>query len=778
MGALMRAQDWAFSPLGDPQGWPQALKSYVSLMLAAAQPMFIAWGPDQTWLYNDAFAPMLGQRRSDALGRPARQVWAQSWRELEPLFTKVLGGEPVQADGVSLGFGLHDGAKAAAFDVACTPVRGDAEAICGLLGICMTRTAGGADDLELDVFERSRVGGQTWRLSPDLLGVANGDGYFESSNPAWRTVLGWSRAELKRTPFLDLVHADDRAKTLAALDGLRRGQPALRFENRYRCKDGSYRWLSWVAVPEGGKFYCNARDITVEKGQAAELADKTAERDRLWETSRDLLVVLGLDGVLRATNPAWGHVLGWEQDEVVGRSHLNFVHPDDEPISQAALLEAAAGQMEPVAVRCRHKDGGWRWISWVAAPGDGVVFASGRHVTAEKHAAEELAEAQAALRQAHKMEAVGQLTGGIAHDFNNLLAGIGGSLELLQKRLSDGRLGGLERYIDTAQTSARRAAALTQRLLAFSRRQTLDPKPTDMNKLILGMEDLIRRTVGPDVALEFVGAGGLWPTRVDPSQLETALLNLCINGRDAMAPLGGRLTIETSNKWLDERAAKTRELPPGQYVSVCVTDTGSGMSPEVIERAFEPFYTTKPLGQGTGLGLSMIYGFARQSGGQIRIYSELGKGTTMCLYLPRYTGLMADDDDAPPASIKGGDADGEVVMVVDDEDAVRMLVVEVLGDLGYAAIEATDGPSALKILQADRRVDLLITDVGLPGGLNGRQIADAARQNRPDLKVLFITGYAENAVVGNGHLDPGMEIITKPFVMTALGAKIRDLIER
>ena len=389
---------------------------------------------------------------------------------------------------------------------------------------------------------------------------------------------------------------------------------------------------------------------------------------------------------------------------------------------------------------------------------------------------QELQAVHESLRQSQKMEAVGQLTGGIAHDFNNLLAGISGSLELLSKRLSEGRLNGMERYIGAAQGAAQRAASLTQRLLAFSRRQTLDPKPTDLNRLIQGMDDLIRRSIGPDVELEVVGAGGLWLTRIDPSQLENSLLNLCINARDAMAPNGGRLTIETSNKWLDERAARDRELPPGQYVSLCVTDTGSGMTPDVQARAFDPFFTTKPMGQGTGLGLSMIHGFVRQSGGQVRIYSEIGKGTTMCLYLPRYVGeILGGEEVLEPVVPEGGH--GETVLIIDDEETIRMLVAEVLGEAGYRVIEAPDGPSGLETLRSDQRIDLLISDVGLPGGMNGRQIADAARETRPELKVLFITGYAENAAVGNGLLAPGMEVITKPFVMADLAAKVHEMIE-
>ncbi len=387
----------------------------------------------------------------------------------------------------------------------------------------------------------------------------------------------------------------------------------------------------------------------------------------------------------------------------------------------------------------------------------------------------ELMAAEEQLRQSQKMEAVGQLTGGIAHDFNNLLTGVIGSLELLSSRIAQGRLKDVERYAMAAQGAAKRAAALTHRLLAFSRRQTLDPRPVDANRLVAGMEDLVRRTLGPETRLDVVAAGGLWPILVDANQLENALLNLCINARDAM-PDGGRVTIETGNRWLDARAARERDLPPGQYVSVCVSDTGTGMAPEVIAKAFDPFFTTKPLGQGTGLGLSMIYGFVRQSGGQVRIYSEVGEGAMLCLYLPRHLGEAEEAETPAELSAAPLAGAGETVLVVDDEPTVRMLVAEVLEELGYAALEAADGAAGLKLLQSGVRVDLLVTDVGLPGGMNGRQMADAARLTRPELKVLFITGYAENAVVGNGHLDPGMHVMTKPFAMESLALRIRELI--
>jgi CheY-like chemotaxis protein len=326
-----------------------------------------------------------------------------------------------------------------------------------------------------------------------------------------------------------------------------------------------------------------------------------------------------------------------------------------------------------------------------------------------------------------------------------------------------------------AQGAANRAAALTHRLLAFSRRQTLDPKPTDANRLVAEMEDLVGRTVGPSIVVETVLADDLWTTLCDANQLENAVLNLCINARDAM-PDGGSLTIGTANTLLDARAAHEQGMATGEYVVLCVTDTGTGMARDVIERAFDPFYTTKPMGRGTGLGLSMTYGFAKQSGGQVRIDSELGTGTTMRIYLPRYVGQL--DVERPPAQLTDAPRalDGEAVLIVDDDPAVRMLVAEVLEQLGYAAIEAGDGHSALKVLQSNARVDLLITDVGLPGGMNGRQIADAARVRRPELKVLFITGYAENAVMRNGYLEPGMQIMIKPFTMEALATRIQDVV--
>jgi PAS domain S-box-containing protein len=478
----------------------------------------------------------------------------------------------------------------------------------------------------------------------------------------------------------------------------------------------------------------------------------------------------------------------------------NLILPEHQP----AVVEAEAAAIRTrtpfdVEVRFRRADTGEvRWSRIISAPRempDGSLIWDGIQIdtteqkeaetalrelnaTLEQRVAErtaELEEAHDALRQAQKMEAVGQLTGGIAHDFNNLLTGIVGSLDLMQTRLSQGRTEAIERYAKAAMSSAQRAAALTHRLLAFSRRQPLDPRAVNANQLITSMEDLLRRTIGPMHALEFVTAGGLWTTLCDPNQLESAILNLAINARDAM-PEGGKLTIETANSHLDDAyAAASRDVTPGQYVAICITDTGTGMTPDVISRAFEPFFTTKPLGQGTGLGLSMVYGFTKQSEGHLKIYSEVGQGTTVKIYLPRHRGEAVVDEAQEDAAEAPRAGPGETVLVVEDEPVIRDLIVEVLQDLGYRALEASDGPSGLRILQSRRRIDLLVTDVGLPG-LNGRQLADQARERRPDLKVLFITGYAENATLANGFLDPGMEMITKPFAVDALATKIKAMI--
>ena len=506
----------------------------------------------------------------------------------------------------------------------------------------------------------------------------------------------------------------------------------------------------------------------------------TAERDRLWTLSEDMLARADYQGGLHAVSPAWTRVLGYSEAELLSRPYSDIIHPDNVSDVVSALNRMhQSGQSTRFENRILSADGDWKPIGWTVSPEpDGLHFiAIGRDLTDEKARERDLEESQEQLRQAQKMEAVGQLTGGIAHDFNNLLQGITGSLDIIGRRLAEGRTGDLDRFISGATASANRAAALTHRLLAFSRRQPLDPKPVSPNPLVASMEDLIRRTVGEGIDVRLDLEEGLWLTKCDSNQLESAILNLAINARDAM-PDGGTLSIATCNVELDRAdALRSGGLSAGEYVCIAVSDTGVGMSPEVIERAFDPFFTTKAIGQGTGLGLSMIYGFVRQSGGQTRIISREGEGTTMKLFLPRHDGA-ADQDELKVSSgpVHFARA-GEVVVVVDDEPVVRGLIVEVLSELGYQALEAVDGPSGLALLERAPRVDLLITDIGLPG-MNGRQMVDAARVRRPDLKVLFMTGYAENAAAPSGFLDPGMSMLTKPFAMEALASRIRTILSQ
>ncbi len=500
-------------------------------------------------------------------------------------------------------------------------------------------------------------------------------------------------------------------------------------------------------------------------------------------------------------DPALGRI-GLSLDQVI-----ETVHPDDKASLSQAMGEALrCGGPYAHQYRTRRADGQYYWLEAngrveLAADGTPLSFPgvlldieTRRAVEAERDRATsalrslndtleqrvaertaELMHAEEQLRHSQKMEAVGQLTGGLAHDFNNLLAGISGSMELMQTRLAQGRISELDRYVTGAQGAVKRAAGLTQRLLAFSRRQTLDPKPATLNRLVSGMQDLVTRSVGPTIEVETALAGGLWTTFVDIGQLENALLNLCLNARDAM-PDGGKLTIETGNRWFDERASRQRGLSSGQYVSLCVSDTGTGMTPDVVERAFDPFFTTKPTGQGTGLGLSMVHGFAGQSGGTARIYSELGKGTMICIYLPRHLGDAETADDMSSPTVTPRASGHETILVVDDEPLVRMVAVEILEELGYHVLEADDGMSAMRIMNSGQPIDLLVTDVGLPGGMNGRQLADAIRATRPDLRVLFVTGYAENAVLNHGHLDHGMHVMTKPFLGDAFARRVKDLL--
>lgn len=558
-----------------------------------------------------------------------------------------------------------------------------------------------------------------------------------------------------------------------------------------RPDNGETRWIACRGEhrrdgPGGADRFIGAiHDVTAFKLTEARLqdltntledrvAERTKERDRVWNNSRDLLVILDKNGRFRSTSPSWRRLLGYEPTELEGYGYRAFIHEEDASTSDVARARALTGEnLDGFENRYRHKDGGLRWITWNTWAEEGLVYAYGRDITGEKARSEALARTEEQLRQAQKMEAVGQLTGGLAHDFNNMLTGIIGGLDIIRSRIAAGRLSEIDRFMDGAVQSAQRAAGLTHRLLAFSRQQPLDPQPVDVSALTRSMEEMLARTLGEQVQLTVVSPTDLWPAVSDINQLESAVLNLAINARDAM-PAGGRLTIGTENRVLGPSdVAAHPGLSPGDYVVVSVADTGGGMPADVVAKAFDPFFTTKPIGQGTGLGLSMIYGFVRQTGGHAAIDSVEGAGTTVRLYLPRATRAaepaVSETVDAPFS------ATGQTVLVVEDEASVRALVVNLLAEFGYSPLEAADAESALVHLHSDQIIDLMVSDVGLPG-LNGRQLAELARSRRPALPILFVTGYAANATVRESFLDPGMDMIAKPFAMAELAAKVGAMI--
>ena len=507
-----------------------------------------------------------------------------------------------------------------------------------------------------------------------------------------------------------------------------------------------------------------------------ELSDQGSQFNQLLSGIADYAIfMLDGEGHVKTWNTGAERIKGYRREEIVGRHFSVFYTPEDRAagIPDLALKTAReTGKFEAEAWRLR-KDGS-RFFANVLidaiydATGRVVGFAKVTRDMTERRALEER------LRQSQKMEAIGQLTGGVAHDFNNLLTIIIGNLEIIAREPDNPSK--RARAAENAMHGAQRAATLTQQLLAFSRRQPLNPKPTDVNRLIATFSDLFRRLLGEHISVETVLAGGLWVTDVDPHQLENALLNLAVNARDAM-PGGGKLTIETANAHLDEHYhARYAEVAAGQYVLISVTDTGAGMTADVLEHAFEPFYTTKPTGHGTGLGLSQVYGFVKQSGGHVKLYSEVGSGTTVKIYLPRLAEarLPVDAGGEWSQTIPGG---AETVLLVEDDAGVRAYTVEILRDLGFGVVEASDGASALKKLEESPEVALLFTDVGLPG-MNGRELADRVREIRPDLPVLFATGYARNAIVHQGRLDPGVELLTKPYTRAQLANKIRDVLDK
>ncbi|GAD21515.1 PAS domain-containing sensor histidine kinase [Acidovorax sp. MR-S7] len=613
-------------------------------------------------------------------------------------------------------------------------------------------------------------------------------------NDAFRTILG-DKPEALGRPFHEVwAEAWDTIGPIAAR--ARAGEATFLADmplvvRRYGYDEQAYFTFCYSPVRDEHGMVAGWVDTVIETTQAhkaqqllreeassleQQVVERTADRDRLWEISDALMIVSRFDGVIVAANPGWTAALGWSEGESVGRHVRDFVFEGDvQALDVETTLLSTGTPRRQLRLRFVQRSGEVRWIAWSVVAADGFVHAVGRDVTEDLMREKALAEVEERLRQSQKMEAIGQLTGGIAHDFNNMLQGIMLPLQLMHRRLQQGRTQEVERYIESALASARRAASLTQRLLAFSRRQPLDVRPTDVAAVLRGLEPMLRSSCVENITLSSDLPEGLWSVRTDRHQFESAVLNLAINARDAM-PGGGDLRVSAANVVVAAQPGSHEGpggLAPGDYVRVSVADTGTGMTPDVIERAFDPFFTTKPIGQGTGLGLSMIYGYMRQTGGAVEIDSRPGSGTTMHLYLPR-TEQSPSDEPYPRLDLQAAAKRRDSVLVVEDDTTVRALVVELLRDMGFQVMQAATGHEAMVLLSGALHFDLLVTDVGLPGP-NGRQVADFACEKLPDIRVLLMTGYAERAAASPNLLGCNMELLVKPFDAPAFVDKVRQM---
>ena len=752
--------------------------------------MALLTGPDHVFeLTNPAYVQLIGQR--EVRGISAREALSglQGQGFFDVLDKVMATGEAYVGTAVPVSVQPTPDAPPVLrqVDLVYQPIKADTGEVVGIFaqGVDVTERVQAEADMRASEAEFRAFA----QAMPNHVWAAGPDGLLDWFNERVYEYSGFQPGDLDGTAWTGMVHPDD--VPMAGLLWQRALANGHTYEAEFRLRrvDGSWRWHIARAVPildaQGAisRWVGTNTDIDDNRATSDALADlnrtlearvaaRTEERDRMWRLSTDVMLVADFDARVVSINPAGTRLFGWAQNELIGMSFLELVHPDDMASTLAEIDKLTAGATTlNFENRYRHRDGSYRTLSWTAVPDTQHIHAVGRDVTADRASAEALRQAEVALYQAQKMETVGKLTGGVAHDFNNLLQVVAGNLHLLQKSVAGNERA--ERQVANALAGVSRGAKLSSQLLAFARKQPLEPRVVNPGRLVYGMEDMLRRSLGEEIETETVISGGLWNTAIDPAQLENAVLNLAINARDAMDG-SGKLTIEVGNAYLDDAYSGTHpDVVPGQYVVLAVSDTGSGMPREVIEQAFEPFFSTKPEGKGTGLGLSMVYGFVKQSGGHVKIYSEVGHGTTIKLYLPR----THDKVDAPAVvdfePVTGGT---ETILVAEDDDQVRATVIDILGDLGYRILKANDAASALAIIESGVAIDLLFTDVVMPGALRSSELARRARAYLPDIAVLFTSGYTENAIVHGGRLDAGVDLIGKPYTQEALARKVRAVL--
>jgi PAS domain S-box-containing protein len=787
MLARVRAYDWGKTPLGPTEEWSPSLRWAVDLILASGFPMAVRWGPELVMIYNDGYAAVLGDRHPDALGKPAREVWPEIYDQLGPLSDAILKG----ARG---GFFAEDHPwliwrygkpEATNFTISYSPIP-DPTAPHGVGGLLTTsyettervrnerRLRILTEQLEAEVQQRTRERDRIWTVSEDLLGVSTFEGFFTSVNPAWTSLLGWSEDEIKRLHVDDLRHPDDAALSKAGRARLAQGVPTVRMENRFRHKDGSYRWLSWTLTADDGLIYVAGRHVSAEKQAVEALRQSERQFRSLIEGVIDYaFIMLNPQGIVTSWNPGAERIKGYAADEIIGRHFSQFYTEADRARglpARSLAIAAATGKFEAEAWRVR-KDGTQFWANVVVdairdEKGELIGFAKiTRDATERRNAQEALERAQAQLAQSQKMEALGQLTGGVAHDFNNLLMVVSGQAQALRKRVTDEKS---TRSLDAILTAASRGEALTRQLLTFSRRQPMNPRTVSPQRTVSAFRDVLLSSVSGNVDLHVEVPADVSPIAIDTAEFELALVNLVVNARDAM-PKGGTIVLSAHDITL--KGTETAENLRGEFVAFAVADTGTGIPAEIVSRVFEPFFTTKSPGKGTGLGLSQVYGFAQQSGGALAVNSKAGHGTEVTIYLPVSAEPVPANiviNEAPQQTL----GQQEMILVVEDNPDVRTVAVSLLEQLNYRTEAVETGRAALSLLGERKGIDMVFSDVVLPGDIDGVALANMVRERHPNIPVLLTSGYAK-ALSGRHDLP----ILRKPYQLEALADAIRQQLD-
>ncbi len=786
MARRIREMDWSATPLGSSEAWPQSLKLSIAMILASGFPMAIRWGPELVLIYNDAYRPILRDKHPQALGRSLREVWWEVYPELGPLNEAILRGERAAffAEDHPWAVRRQDAiVEDARFTISYSPIPDDAapHGIGGILTTCIETTERVRkeealrllnDRLEAEIAQRVRERDRIWQVSEDLLGVSNFEGYFTSVNPAWTALLGWNEDEIKRMHVSELRHPDDAAHSMAGRRRLAEGIPTVRMENRFRHKDGSWRWLAWTLTVENEVIYLIGRHITAEK-LAAEALRESERQFRLFsEAATDhALIRLDARGVVSGWNAGAQRITGYAEAEIVAHHFSRFYTAADRAAGTPERALATA------AISGTYEHDGWRvrkngslFLAAVVIDairdeeGKIIGFANIMRDVTERHEARaKLQRAQDQLAQSQKMEALGQLTGGIAHDFNNMLMVVSGNAQILKERLRDARH---LRSVEAIELAAARGERLTRQLLAFSRRQALNPMVVSLRQRLAEFRDLLVSSARGDIALVIDIGRSVWPVAVDVHELELALINLVVNARDAM-PDGGTIVITAKNTRVQPE--DTPDAIHGEFVALTITDTGCGIADEILPKVFEPFFTTKQLDKGTGLGLSQVYGLTRQSGGTVTIASKLGNGTAVTLYLPRSHRPLSERGVTEGDTPQGG----EKVLLVEDNPEVQETVGMLLDQLGYQVFRAQSAAVALQLLQSGEAVDLLFSDIIMPGELDGMALARQVKEEYPDVAVLLTSGFAKAA----NAQEAGFPILRKPYKLATLARAIRDALD-